>query len=89
MRPMSSDAALNSIATTASAIRSDASAAMMCTPRISSVFASAIILTKPSALPMPSARPFAIIGNWPVLISRPSAFSCCSVLPTHAISGSV
>src|SRR5690606_29737738 len=64
-RPISSAAALNSIATAASAIRSLALWAMMCTPRISSVFASASNLTKPSGWPMPSARPLAANGNCP------------------------
>src|SRR6185436_13912242 len=69
--PMSSAEPRNSIATTASAISSPAIGPMMCTPRISSVFA------------------LAENGNTPARYSTPSAFSCCSVLPTQAISGLV
>jgi hypothetical protein len=61
----------------------------MWTPRISSVFASAITLTKPLVSPRARARPFAMNGNVPERTSRPAAFSCCSVWPTQAISGLV
>src|SRR5215467_3240682 len=53
--PMSSLEARNSIATTASAINSDANAPMMCTPRMVSVFASARYFTRP--LVSPTRRP--------------------------------
>src|SRR5690606_9952862 len=89
MRAMSSLLALNSIAITASATSSDAIGPMMCTPRISSVLASATILTKPVVSPSARARPLARKGNWPALYSRPSALSCCSFLPTQEISGEV
>src|SRR5260364_92770 len=75
MRAISSDAALNSIALTASAIKSDALLETICTPRISSLRASASISTTPSACPMPSARPLAANGNCPVLQARPSRLS--------------
>ena len=86
---MSSAEARNSIATTASAINSEAIGPMMCTPRISSVFASAKNFTIPDVSPKARARPFAIKGKVPALYAMPSALSCCSVLPTHAISGEV
>src|SRR5450830_1079924 len=58
---MSSAEALNSIATTASEISSDAIGPMMCTPRISSVVASARNLTMPEV--SPSARA-AVCQEW-------------------------
>src|SRR5581483_1493983 len=80
-RAMSSELARNSIATTASAISSEAWVLMTCTPRISSVFACASIFTNPCVSPCPSARPLAENGNWPARYGVPSALSCCSVLP--------
>src|SRR6185503_4984131 len=87
--PMSSAEPRNSIATTASAISSPAIGPMMCTPRISSVFASAMNLTRPVVSPSARALALAENGNTPARYSTPSAFSCCSVLPTQAISGLV
>ena len=89
MRARSSLDAPNSIATTASAISSDAIGPMTCTPRIRSVDASAIIFTNPVVSPMARARPFAMNGNVPVLYATPAALSCCSFWPTQAISGDV
>ena len=86
---MSSADALNSIATTASAMSSETIGPIAWTPRISSVFASAITLTKPVVSPSARARPLAMNGNDPARTLRPAAFSCCSVWPTHAISGLV
>ena len=54
-----------------------------------SVCASANTFTMPLALPKPSARPLAPKPDVPFLYAMPAAFSCSSVLPTHAISGSV
>ena len=65
MRPMSSAEAWNSIATTASEISSEAIGPMMCTPRISSVFASASTLTMPVVSPSARARPLAMNGKVP------------------------
>ncbi len=45
--------------------------------------------TKPVVSPSARARPLAMNGNCPALYFTPSLFSCCSVLPTHAISGEV
>ena len=67
MRAMSSLLALNSIATTASAISSQAIGPTMCTPRISSVAASARNLTMPVVSPSARARPLAMNGKVPAL----------------------
>src|SRR5690606_40376876 len=67
MRAMSSALALNSIATTASAINSLAMGPTMCTPRISSVLASARNLTMPVVSPSARARPLARKGKLPAL----------------------
>src|SRR5882762_7888754 len=87
--PMSSLLARNSMATTASAISSEANAPMMCTPSITSVFASATNFTRPLVSPSARARALAMNGKVPARYSIPSAFSCCSVFPTQAISGVV
>src|SRR6266508_4405218 len=87
--PMSSLVARNSIATTASAISSEANAPMMCTPSTASVFASARNFTRPLVSPSARALALAMNGKVPARYSIPSAFSCCSVLPTQAISGVV
>src|SRR5579875_2363466 len=89
MRARSSDAPLNSIATTASAISSDTTGPHMCTPRMRSVSACAITFTRPAGSFIATARPLAANGNEPVLYGVPSALHCCSVLPVQAISGSV
>ena len=67
MRAMSSAEALNSIAITASAISSEAIGPTMCTPRTSSLFASARILTRPVVSPSARARPLARNGKVPAL----------------------
>ena len=60
---------------------------MMCTPRISSVFACASTFAMPAV--SPSARStFAEKGNTPARYWTPSLFSCCSVLPTRRSRGS-
>src|SRR6185503_13976779 len=87
--PMSSAEPRNSIATTASAISSPAIGPMMCTPRISSVFSAARNFTRPLVSPRARARALAENGNTPERYATPSAFNCCSVLPTQAISGLV
>src|SRR5688500_4968717 len=87
--PMSSLDPRNSIATTASAISSPANGPMMCTPRISSVFACAMTFTSPLVSPRARALAFAENGKTPVRYSMPDALTCCSVLPTQAISGAV
>src|SRR5262249_6542759 len=87
--PMSSAEPRNSIATTASAISSPANGPMMCTPRISSVSFLDRNLTSPVVSPSARARAFAENGKLPARYSTPSVFNCCSVLPTHAISGLV
>ena len=61
----------------------------MCTPRISSVAASARNLTMPVVSPSARARPLAMNGKVPALYLAPRALSCCSVSPTQAISGLV
>ena len=43
----------------------------------------------PVVSPSARARPLAMKGKVPALYFTPSAFSCCSVLPTQAISGLV
>ena len=55
----------NSIATTPSAISSEAMGPMTCTPRMRSVAASARILTKPVVSPSARARPLAANGKLP------------------------
>src|SRR6185503_16894418 len=87
--PISSAEPRNSIATTASAISSPAIGPMMCTPRISSVFSLARNFTRPLVSPNARARALAENGNTPARYAMPSAFNCCSVLPTQAISGLV
>ena len=67
MRAMSSALALNAIATTASAINSEAKGPTICTPRISSVRASASIFTNPPVSPSARARPLATNGKLPPL----------------------
>src|SRR6185437_7047247 len=89
MRARSSEEPLNSIATTPSAISSETSGPHMCTPRMRSVSACAMIFTRPTLSLMASARPLAANGNEPVLYGMPSSLHCCSVLPAQAISGSV
>ncbi|KAG1220631.1 hypothetical protein G6F68_021145 [Rhizopus microsporus] len=89
MRSMSSAAPRNSMMVTASEISSEAIGPTMCTPRTSSVLASAMTLATPVVSPSARARPLARTGKLPALYSRPSALSCCSVLPTQAISGDV
>src|SRR5882724_11853770 len=61
--PMSSLLARNSMATTASAISSEANAPMMCTPSIVSVFASATTFTRLPVSPGARARAFAMNGK--------------------------
>src|SRR5476651_789508 len=51
------------------------------------VLASAMTLTKPPVSLAAMARPLAANGKVPMLTSTPSAFNCCSFLPSHAISG--
>ena len=65
VRAMSSAAAPNSMASTASAIKVPASGPMMCTPSTWSVALSARILTKPSVSPLVRARGVAVNGNLP------------------------
>src|SRR5258708_27046910 len=89
IRAMSSEAAPNSMRTTASDISSDAYGPIICTPRMRSVFASASIFTNPAVSPIARAPPFTMNGNCPARYSMPFAFNSCSVLPTHAISGAV
>ena len=67
MRAMSSALALNSMATTASEMSSEAIGPTMWTPRISSVFASARNFTMPVVSPSARARPFAMNGKVPAL----------------------
>jgi hypothetical protein len=86
---MSSEAPANSIVVTPSWMMSEARAWMMWTPRTRSVFASATIFTNPAGSLMPSARPLVENGACPVRTSSPAALACCSLLPTHAISGEV
>ena len=54
-----------------------------------SVSACASTFTKPAGSAIATARPTAANGKLPALYGMPSAFSCSSVLPTQAISGSV
>src|SRR5450830_1157090 len=89
IRAISSEEPRNSIATTASEINSEAIGPTIWIPRISSVVASARNFTIPDVSPKARARPLAINGNVPALYATPSAFNCCSVRPTHAISGDV
>src|SRR5713101_4064636 len=63
--PMSSLLARNSMATTASAISSEANAPMMCTPSMASVFASARNFTRPLVSPSARARALAMNGKLP------------------------
>src|SRR5260221_11427182 len=63
--PMSSLLARNSMATTASAISSEANAPMMCTPSIASVLASATNFTRPLVSPSARARALAMNGKLP------------------------
>src|SRR5882724_12920710 len=63
--PMSSLLARNSMATTASAISSEANAPMMCTPSTASVFASATNFTRPAVSPSARALAFAMNGKVP------------------------
>ena len=63
--------------------------AIMWIPRTLSLSLSTINLTRPSASAFALARLFAMNGNLPVLYLMPASFSCCSVLPTQAISGLV
>src|SRR5258708_7094158 len=74
---------------TPSWMMAEARAWMMCMPSTRSVAASATIFTKPTGSSIPSARPLIENGNWPVFTAIPSAFACCSLLPTQAISGEV
>ena len=62
---------------------------MTCMPRMRSVAASARIFTKPVVSPNARARPLAANGKVPARYATPSAFNCCSLRPTHAISGDV
>ncbi len=89
MRCRSSLLAEYSIASTASAISSPAIGPITCTPRISSLPASATILQNPAPASIARARPLAANGKLPVLIDRPAALACSSVCPTQAISGAV
>ena len=70
-----------------SAIISVTSGPIMWTPRISPVFASAMILTWPSSSPSAWALPFGRNGALPTLISRPPSRACASVLPIAATCG--
>ena len=65
VRAMSSELAPNSIASTISAISSEADGPTMWPPRMRSVFASAMILTMPAACSMARARPLAANGKLP------------------------
>ena len=67
MRATSSADARYSIATTASAMISAARAPIICTPKISSVVASASTFAKPSTSPDAIERPRALNGNEPSL----------------------
>src|SRR5690606_7814385 len=89
IRARSSAEPLNSMVSTPSCTSSEALGPMMCRPRTRSVSAWAITFTKPVASAMATARPTAANGKLPVLYGTPSALSCCSVLPTQAISGEV
>src|SRR6218665_10501 len=86
-RAMSSLLAFISMASTAWAISSLACGPTMCTPRISSVPASASILTMPAVSPNARARPLARKGKTPARYPMPSALSCCSLRPPPAPSG--
>ena len=68
-------------------IISVASGPMMCAPRISPVFLSAITLTKPSVSPSATALPLAVNGNLPMATSRPPSFALPSVSPMEATCG--
>ncbi len=68
VRARSSAEPPNSMITAASAIISLAWAAIMCTPRMRSVSASARILMKPSVVLLTLARPLAVMGNLPTLV---------------------
>src|SRR5262245_41969420 len=67
VRARSSAEPENSMITAASAIISLAWAAMMCTPRMRSVAASARILTNPSVVLLILARALAVKGNLPTV----------------------
>ena len=69
VRAKSSAEPPNSISTAASAIMVPASAPRICTPSTRSVAASASTLTKPSVVRLTLARPLAVKGNLPTLIS--------------------
>ena len=73
---------------TASAIMSDARGPKMCTPSTRSVSPSAITLTTPSVSSSDLARALATNGNLPTRYGRPDSFTCSSVSPTLATSGS-
>ena len=68
-------------------IISVASAPMMCAPRISPVFLSAITLTKPSVSAIATALPLAVNGNLPTATSRPPSLALASVRPIDATCG--
>src|SRR5690606_28657437 len=89
MRARSSAEPLNSMVSTPSWTSSDTFGPIRCMPSTRSVSAWAITFTKPTASAMATARPTAANGKLPALYGTPSALSCCSVLPTQAISGPV
>ena len=65
VRARSSEVAANSIANTASWMRSPARGPMMCTPRRRSVRAQAITFTMPSVSPVARLLELAVKGNFP------------------------
>src|SRR5690606_14335664 len=89
MRARSSAEPLNSMVSTPSCTSSDTFGPIRCMPSTRSVSAWAMTFTKPVGSAMATARPTAANGKVPALYGTPSALSCCSVLPTQAISGPV
>src|SRR5262249_15723677 len=89
VRAMSSALAPYSIASTASATKSEARAPRMWIPRMRSLAASAMILTPPSVSSRQRARALAWNGKVPMRTSTPRAFASSSVIPTLASSGAV
>src|SRR3989454_9482722 len=87
--PMSTASAPISIASAISLIRSPARVPTMPPPTTRCVASSNRSLVKPSSRPLAIARPDAAQGNTLFCTLTPFALASSSVIPTHAISGSV